>query len=273
MFTLRVLSYNIRGLPIPFFVDHSRYRRIGEILRRRREAGDAPQVVALQEAFHSRIFDLIDAAGYPHLAFGPEAKGLKLRSGLALLSEFPIVDSDHWVFTKNIRWDRFVRKAIQYAQIHVPGVQSPIDVFNLHLASPDTDFNAGVKPREAIYARSWQVREVSRLVRKRSAPDRICLIPGDFNFRPHDSDASWMMRRLSVLHSGSAILNLGDCSDAETIHHDLKHSDDHQFFRSEQGRVRIKPVRLRRTFSDGDERRLSDHTGLEVDYVLEDMNR
>lgn len=269
---LRVLSYNIQALPIPFFMDHSRYRKIGEALGNRRTAGTAPHVVALQEAFHSRTDELVEAAGYPYVSYGPQSKGLKLRSGLVILSEFPILEQDHFVFTKNIRWDRLVRKAIQYVQVELPALKLRADIFNLHLASPDADFNARVKPREAIYVRSWQIRQVSRLVRQKSSDDRICLIPGDFNFRPHDRDAEWLMRRVGVQHSGVAMLNSKSCREVDSVHHDLKHSDDHQFYRHPEGHSWLHPVKLRRTFSGTDEKQLSDHTGLEVDYHFGDRS-
>jgi hypothetical protein len=116
--TLRVLSYNIEGLPrlpariLRFFSgahDESRFARIGDILRQRRESGDGPHIVAIQEAFHSKHRELIERSGYPYYSYGPGDGFFKTNSGLVILSEFPILETHRTVFLHGMGWDFLAR--------------------------------------------------------------------------------------------------------------------------------------------------------------------
>ncbi len=115
---LTVLTYNVKGLPWPIAGNRTpQLDAIGATLGELRHHGNQPHVVLLQEAFSSEAKAIATAAGYRHVAFGPkeapklaapplgeafakaaqwtrgETAGTLADSGLAMLSDYPIVKS------------------------------------------------------------------------------------------------------------------------------------------------------------------------------------
>src|ERR1035437_5184259 len=89
---LRILSYNIHGLPGLLVPDKGQYARIGDILSERRKAGLAPQIVAIQQGwdFDGTAATLTEHSGYPYVVHGADTKfGKLLSSGIHVLSEYP----------------------------------------------------------------------------------------------------------------------------------------------------------------------------------------
>lgn len=116
-FDLKVLIYNVEGLPWPARKNRgAKLDAIGDELARRRVAGQAPDIVLLQEVFTRRAAAIGARSGYRNILPGPSANdrhslvalgvpasfkadrrffkgersGKLLGSGLQVLSDFPI---------------------------------------------------------------------------------------------------------------------------------------------------------------------------------------
>jgi len=205
---LRVLTYNVEGLPWPIRTsDRGRaLRRIGERLGELRANGRAPHVVLLQEAFIRAVRDLIAAAGYPNFVRGPdadavppassgsvpaelrrnrkllrgEAAGKWIGSGLYILSDFPILAKDARPFSRAAcaGWDCMANKGILRAYIRVPGLPAPLQVVTSHLNSRG---DAGVSRARSRAAHKAQAKELHSALRRQSGPGMATILGGDFN--------------------------------------------------------------------------------------------
>ncbi|RYZ78817.1 MAG: hypothetical protein EOP06_28365, partial [Proteobacteria bacterium] len=119
---IRVLSYNIKGLPafINPSYDVSRYGDIGKILAARKAKGTAPDIVLLQESFDAPTVDLRRAAKYPYEFAGPSSTKI-INSGLFVLSDFPIVAKSSILYGANDcgTWDCFASKGAQMVRVQI----------------------------------------------------------------------------------------------------------------------------------------------------------
>lgn len=263
---LRVLTYNIKGLPAVFAEGYSeeRYAEIGRILAERRLAGDAPDLVFLQESFVARTKELRDRAGYPFEAKGPDSSALLgVDSGLYILSRFPVLATKTRAFGVDVcaGWDCYANKGVQFARIQLPGLPVPLDVYNTHMqASRDHD---GVRSR--------QVELIAEFVRETHDPRYPILFAGDFNFRPQLNEASY---REFVKRTG--LVNSAEFCEAKTCARNglggvWRSIVDHHFVSvAEHALFRLLPLGLQRSFA-GEVKgmRLSDHQGLEGTYRIE----
>lgn len=204
---LRILSYNIRGLPWPLRLngEHA-FDYIGEKLEERRKAGAAPDIVLLQEAFSERTEALIERAGYAHVVKGPRrsdltqeerhrlrlarrpvksAHGSRLRwkfanSGLYILSDFPIVSTKSQPFGGEscAGFDCLANKAVLHARIAVPDLPVPLDVVNTHMNS---DFAAKASEKKKLLAFVRQTDMMKAFIEDVFSPETPAVIGGDFN--------------------------------------------------------------------------------------------
>ena len=270
--TLRMLSYNIHGLPELIVTNHGQYARIGDILAERRKQGTAPQIVAIQEGwdFSGTADTLIEHAQYPYVAHGSQAAGHLLTSGIHILSEFPIETIDQMSYSDCSSWDCQSTKGSVHIRVRIPGVPVPIDIYNTHLNSdPDTDPTATLEECKAV--RMNQISELAAFIERTSISNSIVFAPGDFNSFPGSEEILWFY--------GSSMLQnvLQYCARSGNTcgnypKNDLNEAIDHQFFRSgsDHGkRVQVKPVSYVRNFDEIFEgETLSDHLGLEVEYQI-----
>ncbi len=143
--SLRLVTFNIahgRGLsPIQGLTSSRKLRfnlrRISDLLGKLK-----PDVVALQEVDECSVwagsFDHLDYirahAGFPHAVFGINNRRsglMNLCYGNAILSRFPIVDSETVVFGKK----RLGEKGFLYVEIEVGGRIVPVVNLHLHFSS------------------------------------------------------------------------------------------------------------------------------------------
>lgn len=266
---LRVLSYNIQGLPLPKGIDHSRYADIGRILREQREKGTAPHIVALQEAFHGRTDELIRAAGYPHVRKGPGGRGTRFNSGLVILSEFPIVKHDTIVYSECTSWDCMARKGAQYARIELPGAPQPLEFYNTHMNSDvNTDF--WTPDEDAQWARLMQVQEVREFMWETKLSQAPSIFPGDFNFKQDAYDYLSFVSFSNMQNAGESCSRRVKCDGDEDPSQDWLKAIDHQFYMGGVSpAMTVAPLFYSRTFKEPVRGRvLSDHPGLEVHYEV-----
>jgi endonuclease/exonuclease/phosphatase family metal-dependent hydrolase len=266
---LKVLSYNVKGLPL--ITDLDRLKRIGELLAERRRRGDEPDVVVLQEAFVRKARRVRKRAGYPYAIRGPKEGSLFANaSGLEVLSNHPIV----------ARYDRrlndcafpecLVAKAIVGVELALPGVPAPIQVFTTHLQA-DTRNDP---------VRRNQIDDLTVFLRRIPFGSLPAVFAGDFNFKPRHGSYHKFLREMPFADAGYDCLRQPEAcqvvvgADGLTDWTDVwKTANDRHFYYQPAGSsVRIEPIRVIRNFTEpypgGEGGFLSDHWGYEVHYRI-----
>lgn len=266
-FNLRVLSYNIQGMPVG--VTHDRYAEIGSILNEARKDGSAPHIVTIQEAFVARTRELNQNAGYPFVAKGPASSGLKMSSGLYVLSEFPMTETNQIVYGRCISWDCAARKGALHTRIEIPGVPQPIEIFTTHLNS-DPESDPSITPKDAEQVRIDQVMDLGLFMKKVKVSQAPGIFAGDFNFHPGGLDYLFFTFHSNMKNSTERCAVSESCSGDPNPAEDLNSSFDHQFFISGSSpEIKIQVTHFERTFKERvNGQYLSDHTGLEIHYQL-----
>jgi endonuclease/exonuclease/phosphatase family metal-dependent hydrolase len=267
---LKILTFNIWGSPTA--KDPSRHEDIGRILGEQRKLGLAPQVVLIQEAFTSRaVRALTQLSGYPYSKFGPGAGPTKASSGLIILSEFPITASAAVKYTRCTSWDCFANKGAVHSRLSIPGLPHPFEIFNTHMNSnPDTDFWTPIEQaQEMRFLQSQELREFSENHRISEAP---VIFGGDFNFNRTGFDYESFVGFTSTSNAAEECGQLGPsrCQGSQAAHQYWQSAIDHQFYdRGRSPRVDVQPIEFRQVFTELVKgRRLSDHPGVEITYLL-----
>ncbi len=291
---LKVLTYNIEGLGFP--ARKGREKQLAEIgsrLSSMRAAGTAPDVVMFQEMFSGAAKQAVMATGYPAIAPGPrrttrapqstvdklpgKAKlkrgeiGLHFAgSGLAIASRFPIVHTENLAYGKQAcaGIDCLANKGIMMARIVMPGVPTPIDLYNTHMNSRGA---SKAPPKRNLAAHDRQAIEASQFIDATHDDNFPVILGGDFNMR--HSEPRWenfsRHQSLTLVHRECANPASG-CEVRMSWDGDAPWMDtqDLQFF-WRGNPVTVRPVRVEAMF-DGrpDSPTLSDHDGFLVTYEV-----
>lgn len=269
-FVLRVMSYNIKGLPVPEN-DTERFRDIGRALKARRVQGNAPHIVAVQEAFTRWYTDMIREAGYRYKkdGNGPGGDGALIGSGLSILSDLPITASQNRDFNSNnlVGFDWQARKGMQYAQVRIPGLVTPVDFFNTHMQADYDDWTASLQ--ESISARMRQQPELQSFMRALANPFGPAVFVGDFNTRVGLPDFAGLGSHLGLSNVAEPCGIRGICETTVDPLVDIRTSVDHQYYRTTPDGIVIIPIYYAKIFKDRvNGRLLSDHEALEVHYRI-----
>lgn len=291
---LSVLTYNIEGLGWPARSGRAtQLEEIGARLKAMREAGTAPDVVLLQEMFSGAAKKAVADTGYPVIVTGPqrttrarnsttEALPGKSRikrgevglhfsgSGLAVLSRYPIIDVERRAYGRRscAGLDCLANKGIVLARLAIPGVPTPVDIYDTHMNSR----RASRAPADRhLAAHDRQSLEASEFI-DRTHDDAFPLVfGGDFNMR--HSEERWenfsRYQSLTLVHKVCAD-PASQCDVRMSWDGDAPWMDtqDLQFFWSEEG-VSIRPIRVEAMFDGGPSGpQLSDHDGFMVTYEL-----
>jgi endonuclease/exonuclease/phosphatase family metal-dependent hydrolase len=187
---LKVLSFNIYGLPRPFFSNpkyHQRIKNLCQVLKNTSHPHNQGwDVILMQEVLSRPVRKILSDCGYPHVmdvaASGDRREGF-METGLLILSKHPMT------FKKLIPYqergvlegfesiaERIVHRSLQLAKIDFYGTE--ILIANTHLApnfAPTGSTNAK--------ARIEQMKETIELIRKYSQGQPFVL-GGDLNFGP-----------------------------------------------------------------------------------------
>lgn len=292
--TLSVLTYNIEGLGWPARTGRApSLRAIGDRLANLRAAGQAPDIILFQEMFSGAAKRAVAATGYPAIVTGPRRTtrargvtketlpgrshikrgeiGLHLTgSGLAIASRYPIVEVDMHAYGRRscAGIDCLANKGIVLARIVIPGVPTPIDIYDTHMNSRGA---SRAPAHRNLAAHDRQSLEASAFI-DRSHDDAYPLIfGGDFNMR--HSESRWenfsRYQSLDLVHRVCAN-PASDCDVRLSWDGDEPWMDtqDLQFFWPGD-RVSIRPIRVEAMFDGGlSGPRLSDHDGFLVTYRL-----
>lgn len=290
---LRVLSYNINGLPAPLKKNKGPlFERIAEILRERRDAGTQPHVVVMQEAFAKSSSIIADTTGYSYVFKGPGRRDTSKKgtahwtqgtrrayaqrsdpqkitgSGLYILSDFPIVDAKYKVFDSDAcaGFDCLSNKAIQFARLETPFASEPIDIVNSHFNSRSS---AKAPGKITLKAHKKQTDTLAKFLDQFRTGHPI-VIAGDFNTK-QDKRYAYFREHVSLVDAGESCLgNKTLCVVAEGTKEDelLYRTNDKQFYDGNET-VSLKPIWMARNFDELLEGRpLSDHLGYEVHYEV-----
>ncbi len=265
---IKVLTYNIKGLP--WITNLDRLEKIGDILAERRRRGDEPDIVLLQEAYVKQSELLRTRAGYPHAIVGAEGqRGVFTNSsGLELLSNFPIKARFSRLFEACAFPECFISKGIVGAELEIPEVPHPLQIFNTHLQA-DTGND---------WVRMSQIEDIADFLGGLHFGRRPAIFAGDFNFKPKHVSYTSFLRKLPLVEAGYRCLQAASkgCevvigTNGQTDWTDVWKSshDRHFYYQPEGSRLRIEPIRLIRNFTEKvDGEFLSDHWGYEVHYRI-----
>lgn len=178
--TLRIASYNIKGLPIPIQLNHTaRYKKIVAEIRTLTNQGRGPDVLLIQEAFslttrylYNHLQDI-----YPYRVRGAGNR-LRWNSGLEILSRFPITDS--WIITFGTcdSFDCLARKGVLHARISFPSGE--IDLYNTHMQADNLGRPDSISGR----VREKQTETMIKFVNNTRNEALPFFMGGDFNTRP-----------------------------------------------------------------------------------------
>lgn len=292
--TLSVLTYNIEGLGWPARSGRApELTEIGSRLAAMRAAGDAPDVVMFQEMFSGAAKRAVVDTGYPAIVTGPQrttrAKGTtrdplpgksKVKrgeigvhfsgSGLAIASRYAVIDTDRHAYGRRscAGYDCLANKGIVLARIVIPGVPTPIDLYDTHMNSRRA--SRAPAPR-TLAAHDRQALEASEFIDRTHNDAYPVIFGGDFNMR--HSEERWenftRYQSLSLVHRVCADPASG-CDVRMSWDGDAPWMDtqDLQFFWPGDG-VSIRPIRVEAMFDGGPSGpELSDHDGFKVTYEL-----
>lgn len=292
---LRVMTYNVAGLPAPVRTGRkAALAEIGDRLAGLREAGEAPQIVFLQEAFMDEPTQtLIRRAGYAFAVRGPdkshapaprlgalgaprrargEGLGKLTGSGLYILSDYPVLDVRAMTFGDCAGLDCLANKGVLMARIQTPFSPEPVEVFTTHLNAR----KASKAPIERAHlAHQLQMTALKAFLAKTLRPGAPLIYGGDFNMRrstvrlDHAAPAAPYAFARAVCQTDGARCDLTELEPEERT---VLSTQDLQGFREGDG-VTIRPVRLKTFWSEFGPAALSDHSAYAVDYRLERRDR
>ncbi|MGW6062751.1 sphingomyelin phosphodiesterase [Streptomyces sp. NPDC055189] len=199
---LKVLSYNA------FLMSKNLYPNWGQDHRAKAiPAADFFQgkdVVVLQEAFDNSSSDVLKANAadrYPHQTpvmgrskDGWDATGGAYSSvtpedgGVTVLSKWPILRKEQYVYQEACGSDSFSNKGFVYAQLNVNGKK--VHVVGTHTQSTDPGCGSG----EAAATRASQFKEMDAFLEAKNIPsDEQVIAAGDFNVDSHSGEYASML--------------------------------------------------------------------------------
>jgi endonuclease/exonuclease/phosphatase family metal-dependent hydrolase len=187
---LKVLSFNIYGLPRPFFSNpkyHARVKNFCQVLKNRNHPHNEDwDVILMQEVLTRTVRKMLTKCGYPYVV-DINAKGKRrerfMDTGLLILSKYPVT------FKKLIPYSErgilngykslaefIVHRSLQIAKIDFNGRE--VLVANTHLAP-----NFAPHGSSNTLARTEQMKETIAIIRN-FAKEIPFILGGDLNFGP-----------------------------------------------------------------------------------------
>ncbi|MEX0300432.1 MAG: endonuclease/exonuclease/phosphatase family protein, partial [Kordiimonas sp.] len=234
---LRVLSYNINGLPAPIKTGKQpHYKRMVEMLKERRAEGSQPHVVLLQEAFDKKSEIVAKETGYKYVLKGPTRKDESTRgqahwvqktrkayasfsdpqkflgSGLWILSDYPIVDARHKAFNSDecAGLDCLSNKSIILARILVPGLSTPVDIVNSHFNSR----RSAKAPDKAVFKAHQKQTDTLKWFLEKTDSGNPKIIAGDFNTK-ESRRYQYFKQTVGGIDAGEVCLRLSSQCDVD----------------------------------------------------------
>ncbi|KAH8689226.1 Endonuclease/exonuclease/phosphatase [Phaeosphaeriaceae sp. PMI808] len=181
---LRIISLNCWGLK---FISKLRHERLTEIGNQIAVADPRPDIVGLQECWTQQDYHAIREKTIHILPYGKFYHSGCFGGGLAILSAWPIEESNMIPYPLNgrpaafYRGDWFVGKGVACARIRMgPGRRDIAEVFCTHLHAPYES-----EPHDSyICHRTAQAWEITKLMRAAAERGHLVIGLGDFNMIP-----------------------------------------------------------------------------------------
>ncbi|MEZ4743122.1 MAG: endonuclease/exonuclease/phosphatase family protein [Bdellovibrionota bacterium] len=263
-YILKVLSYNVKSLPFPApgSLDRKkRMKRIGNQLAKRREEGNQPDIVLLQELFKSKS-NLIGKAKYPYIQRGPEEGNKMLSSGIFTLSELPITYEYGQAYPEDAcgDWDCKANKGFTHSKIQIPGAPEAINILNTHMQA----LREQSQPREA------QIRMVAKYIEENIPKDELVIFAGDFNLKIDRPGYPIFKELTGFTDVGEYCTTNDNCQAVKLAEQEdgifYQHTNDHHFGRVGKT-IKAEPLCIdRATNPKGKKGEDSDHMGYEAHY-------
>ena len=182
--SLNILTLNCWGLK---FISKFRNQRLEEIGRRLAIATPTPEIVGLQECWTQEDYLRIRELTNSILPYGKFYHSGIFGGGLAILSRFPIIDSNMVRYPLNgrptafFRGDWFVGKGVACATIELsPRSGDIVEVCCTHLHAPYES-----EPNDSYLChRTAQAWEIAKLMRGAAEKGHTVIGLGDFNMVP-----------------------------------------------------------------------------------------
>ncbi|KAL9119646.1 MAG: hypothetical protein Q9187_003800 [Circinaria calcarea] len=181
---LNIITLNCWGLK---YIAKLRKERIEEIGKRIAIANPVPNIVGLQECWTFEDYKSIRQDTRAILPYGKFYHSGIFGGGLAILSKWPIEESNMVRYPLNgrptafFRGDWFVGKGVACARIRIgPGRKDVVEVFCTHLHAPYE-----MEPHDSYLChRTAQAWEIAKLMRGAAERGHLVLGLGDFNMVP-----------------------------------------------------------------------------------------
>ncbi len=166
---LRVMTYNVWGLPVP--AEHAPWR-YAEIAKRL----SSYDIVAFQETWSTKTDVIWKLPSHPYHAFGGQAHGLIGGSGLIVISKYPILETHFEKYHDCADLECTAGKGAMMIRVQLkPGVE--VDVYSTHTnAWQDQDL-----------VRTGQLMQFVGMIEEFSI-GRPIIIMGDFNSEFHSTN-------------------------------------------------------------------------------------
>lgn len=200
--SLRVLTYNTFLMSTNLYPNWGQAHRAAEIPRAPFFLGN--DVVVLQEAFDNTTSDALTrnaSAAYPHHTpvvgrskAGWDATGGSYSAatpedgGVTLLSKWPIVRQEQYIYKDACGSDWWSNKGFAYAELNVNGTR--VHIVGTHTQSTDSGCGAG----EAVSIRARQFRQIDAFLDAKNIPaSEEVIVAGDFNVDFHSAEYASML--------------------------------------------------------------------------------
>jgi endonuclease/exonuclease/phosphatase family metal-dependent hydrolase len=187
---LKILSFNIYGLPRPMFKNPHYHQRIDRLCQTLKQTNHPHNenwdVIFFQEVLTKKIRKKLKNCGYPYWVDinwnGKRKEGL-MQTGLFILSKYPVKKQELIKYSERgpiegleSLAERVVHRSLQLAQIETP--KGDVWLANTHLAP-----NFEPKGSSNQIARQAQFIETAEILRQKTK-DQPFILGGDLNFGP-----------------------------------------------------------------------------------------
>lgn len=268
---IKVMSYNIRGLPWPASTDRGRYKAIGKLIKKRK-----PDFVLLQEAFTRKSKRKVAKyAGYKNNVHGPTGKFFKhlVGSGISILTDHKVEKYRKDSLDFCDPGECLAKKAIMGISTKVEGMPYPFNIINVHQQAQTE--------HDEIRKLQVEHRVMPFMEEDMNYHSALNIFAGDFNFKPkHES--YWLFLDISPYRDigGYCIENQKTCEIELGSHPKLdmnnvyKTTNDRHFTYNPDGSgYEIEPVKFILTGTEPFKKGLkgnllSDHWAMEVHYKI-----
>lgn len=280
-FTLKVMTYNVEGLPPPARTGRRRFLieirdRINALIAENK----APDILVVQEMFSDEAIAILKGIAYPNFIYGPtrfDLRGASFKavrmagmdvpisklqpSGLAIFSRYPIRERRKrpFRFFSCAGLDCLANKGGLMARVSIPGVPVPLIIATTHMNAQDV---SKVPEKMHLRAHHQQTEELADLLDDFGTQEPI-IVAGDFNMRHAPRRFKLFAQKIGFSSAHAYCKRQpGRCLSDVPLTHPAPWmtTQDLQFYNATKS-VNLQPQRLElkfRTFVP--EERLSDHS-------------